>query len=161
MSALEAGTIAPDFSLLRALGEDPVTLSEHRGETVVLLFAPLAFSDTCTEEFCHIAAEWGLWGALDATVYGVSVDSPFVTAEWGKRMGTPFPILSDFNRTATSSYGVLRDDLGGLRGVANRSVFVIDAAGVLRYRWVGDNPGVLPPFDEVVAAVRALEQPAA
>jgi len=160
LSVLEAGTSAPDFSLLRALGEDPVTLSQHLGEPVVLLFVPLAFSGVCTKELCHVSESWGVWGSLGAQVYAISVDSPFVNRKWGNEMGVPFPILSDFNRTAASAYGVLRKDLGGLRGVANRSVFVIDAAGFLRYRWVGEDPGVLPPFDEVVAAVAALNQPA-
>lgn len=156
MSELETGTKAPDFSLLRVLGEDPVTVSGHRGEPVVLMFVPLAFSGVCTKELCHVAEDWGTWGALGATVYGISVDSPFVNAKWAEEMGIPFPILSDFNKTAAAAYGVLRDDLAGLRGVANRSVFVVDAEGRIGYTWVSEDPGVLPPFDEIVEAVRAL-----
>ena len=157
LSGLEAGTNAPDFSLTRALGEDPVTLSEHRGEPVVLMFVPLAFSGVCTKEFCHVAENWGVWGSMGAKVYGISIDSPFVNVKWAEDMGVPFPILSDFNKTAAAAYGVLREEIAGLRGVANRSVFVVDADGRVRYAWVSEDPHVLPPFDEVVAAVRALQ----
>ena len=156
MTALSAGNDAPDFSLLRALGEDPVTLSEHQGEPVVLMFVPLAFSGVCTKEFCHVAENWEVWGSLGARVYGISIDSPFVNQKWGEEMGVPFPILSDFNKTAAAEYGVLREELAGLHGIANRSVFVVDAEGRISYRWVSEDPHVLPPFDEVVEAVRAL-----
>ena len=156
LSGLKEGTNAPDFSLLRVLGEDPVTLSEHRGEPVVLMFVPLAFSGVCTKEFCHVAEHWGVWGSLGARVYGISIDSPFVNVKWAEDMGVPFPILSDFNKTAAAAYGVLREELAGLRGIANRSVFVVDADGRVRYSWVSEDPQVLPPFDEVVNAVRAL-----
>ena len=157
LSGLEAGTNAPDFALVRVLGEDPVTLSEHRGEPVVLMFVPLAFSGVCTKEFCHLAENWGVWGSLGAKVYGISIDSPFVNAKWAEDMGVPFPILSDFNKTAAAAYGVLREELAGLRGIANRSVFVVDADGRVRYSWVSEDPHVLPPFDEIVDSVRALQ----
>ena len=150
------GAEAPDFSLLRALGEDAVTLSEHRGEPVVLMFVPLAFSGTCTEELCHVAENWSVWGGMGAKVYGISIDSPFANQKWGTEMEVPFPILSDFNKAAATAYGVLQEDFFGLRGVAKRSVFVVDGAGRVSYAWVSDDPSVLPRFDEVVEAVRAL-----
>lgn len=156
VKGITVGTQAPDFSLLRDLKEDPVTLSQHRGKPVVLMFVPLAFSGVCTEELCHVGENWGDWGSLGAAVYGISIDSPFVNARWAEDMGVPFPILSDFNREAATAYGVLHEEILGLRGVAKRSVFVVDRDGTISYAWVTDNPGVLPPFDEVVSAVRAL-----
>lgn len=116
---------------------------------------PLAFSSTCTEEFCHLGENWTKWGSLGAKIYGISVDSPWVNAKWGEEMGIPFPILSDFNKEAMTAYGVMRNELAGLRGVANRSAFVVDPEGKIAYSWVSDDPGVLPPFDEIEAAVRA------
>ena len=155
MNGLSVGTEAPDFSLLRGIG-DPVTLSEHRGEPVVLMFVPLAFSGTCTEELCHVGENWGVWGSLGAAVYGISIDSPFANRQWATEMGVPFTILSDFNKAAAASYGVLQEDFIGLRGVAKRSVFVVDRDGRISYAWVTDDPGVLPPFEDVLAAVREL-----
>ena len=156
MSHIQVGNEAPDFSLLDAFGQDPVTLSEHRGRPVVLMFVPLAFSGTCTEELCHIGENWNQWGALGAGVYAISIDSPFSNQQWRKEMDVPFPILSDFNKKAARAFGVLQEDFFGLHGVAKRSVFVVDGEGRVAYAWVSENPGVLPPFDEVVGAVRSL-----
>ena len=156
MSHIRVGTQAPDFSLTDGFGQDPVTLSAHRGKPVVLMFVPLAFSGVCTQELCHVGEHWGRWGSLGAAVYAISVDSPFSNQRWRKEMEAPFPILSDFNKTAAAAYGVLQDDFFGLRGVAKRSVFVLDGDGRVRYAWVSEDPGVLPPFEEVAGAVEAL-----
>lgn len=156
MSHIQIGNEAPDFSLLDAFGKDPVTLSEHRGQPVVLMFVPLAFSGTCTEELCHVGENWNQWGALGASVYAISIDSPFSNQQWRKEMDVPFPILSDFNKKAARAFGVLQDDFFGLHGVAKRSVFVVDGEGRVAYSWVSDNPGVLPPFDEIAGAVSSL-----
>ncbi len=157
MDNVHAGSIAPDFSLVRSIGSDPTTLSQFRGQPVVLLFVPLAFSHTCTEELCHVAENWALWKRLGPQVLAISIDSPFVNERWGNEMGLEFPILSDFNKEASTAYGVLQDDFFGLRGVAKRSAFVVDGGGLVRYRWVSDDPSVLPPFSEITDLVEALQ----
>lgn len=156
MTTISPGVQAPDFALLRALGQERVTLSDQRGSPVVLLFVPLAFSDICTKELCRVAEDWHVWGGLGAVVLAVSVDSPFVNQKWAENTGVPFPVLSDFNKDASGAYGVLQEDFFGLRGVAKRSAFVVDGEGRVTYAWTSDDPGVLPPFDEIEAAVRAL-----
>ncbi len=155
MTPLAAGAPAPDFTVLATPGSENFTLSEHWGQPVVLMFVPLAFTSTCTAEFCHISEHWGQWGELGARIVGISVDSPFVNQKWGEEMGAPFPILSDFNKDAAAAYGVLYEEVLGLRGVAKRSVFVVDGEGRITYAWVSENPGVLPPFDEIVEAAQA------
>ena len=107
MSPLPVGSIAPDFSLPAGPGPDHVTLHEQRGKVVILMFVPLAFSGTCTEEFCHVRDHWGIWEGMDATVLGVSVDSPFTVKRWAEDMGIPFPVLSDFNKEVSAAYDVL------------------------------------------------------
>ncbi|MDA0312554.1 MAG: redoxin domain-containing protein [Gemmatimonadetes bacterium] len=150
---LKSGAQAPDFSLAPGPGPDRVRLSDFRGSPVVIMFVPLAFSGTCTAEFCHIAENWAVWGDLNAEILGISIDSPFVNAKWREEMGVPFPILSDFNRDASRAYGVLYDEFYGLKGVAKRSAFVIDAAGLVVYGWVSDDADVMPPYDEIIQAV--------
>lgn len=154
MTIPSIGSSAPDFALPAAPLGDPITLSAHRGETVVVFFVPLAFSGVCTEEFCHLGDNWDKWSSLGAKIFGISIDSPFVNQRWAQEMGVSFPILSDFNKEAASAYGVLRDELIGLRGIANRSAFVINADGNVVFSWMSEDPGVLPPFDDIEAAVR-------
>ncbi len=52
-----------------------------------------------------------------------------------------------------AAYGVRYDSWKGHRGVAKRSLFVVDRAGVIAYRWVTDDALVLPPLDDLLAAV--------
>lgn len=150
------GDPAPDFALPARPGPDRVRLSDHRGEPVLLLFFPLAFSGVCTDEMCHLAEDWARWEEVDATVLGISVDSPFVTQKFAEETGVPFPILSDFNREATDAYGVRYPDFFGLEGVSKRSAFVVDGEGRVAYAWVSEDADVMPPFEEILMKVREL-----
>ena len=153
--ALQAGTAAPDATLFKA-PKQPVHLADYKGRPVVLLFFPLAFSGVCTQEICTVADDYSAWQDLGAEVLGISVDSPYVNLKFAEACNASFPILSDFNKEATVKFGVYREELNGLRGVSERAVFVIDAKGIIRYVWVGDQPSVFPPLDEVKAAVQKI-----
>lgn len=123
-------------------------------DKIVLLFFPLAFSGVCTKELCTMRDDWSRWSGLGAKVYGVSVDSPFVNKKFAEENKLPFPLLSDFNREACRAYGVLMEDLIGLKNVAMRSAFVIDRNGKIAYSWVAENPGVEPDYAAVQKAVQ-------
>jgi len=152
------GDSAPDFSLPPAPGPDVVTLSSYRGErNVVVFFFPLAFSSVCTDEMCQVAEGASDWGDLDAAVIGVSVDSPFVVQKFAQEVGADFPIVSDFNKEAMSAFGVMYEDYWGLRGVAKRSAFVIDKAGIVRYAWVTEDDSVLPDLGEIRGVLATLD----
>ncbi|HET6638023.1 MAG TPA: redoxin domain-containing protein, partial [Gemmatimonadota bacterium] len=115
---------------------------------------PLAFSSVCTEEMCAVRDDWSAWTELEADVFGISVDSPFVTRRFREELGLPFPLLSDFNHDVGAAYGVLYEDYFGLRGVARRAAFVVGTDGRIAYAWVSERDDVLPDFGEVKAAVR-------
>ena len=68
-------------------------------------------------------------------------------------MGFDFPLLSDYNKEIIPQYGIQYEDLAGFKGLAKRSVFVIDQDSTVKYKWVTDDPGVLPDLDEVIAAI--------
>lgn len=89
-------------------------------------------------------------------VVGISVDSPFALDAWAAKEGYNFPLLSDFNKTVSSSYGALYDNLLGFNGVAKRSAFVIDKSGTVRYAWVSEDARNMPEFDAIRACLQQL-----
>jgi len=152
--SIRKGDKAVGFTLPSAPGEEVDVSQDLGGEPVVLLFFPLAYSPVCTNEMCQLRDTWSQWQGLNARVYGISVDSPFITEKFRNEYEIPFPILSDFNKDVARQYDVLHEDLLGLKGVAKRAAFVIDASGNVVYDWVSDDPKQLPDFDEVQAAVK-------
>ena len=148
--SIRAGEPAPDFALRGTQSDEPVRLSSFKGrQHVVLLFFPLAWSSVCTKEMCSIRDSYGEYGRLGGQVLGISVDSPFALKAWSKEEGFPFPLLSDFNRDVSSSYGALYENLMGLKGVSKRAAFVIDRGGVVRHAQVLDKASDLPDFAAV------------
>ena len=147
------GDKAPAFELPAAPGE-PIDVGSAFGNgPVVLLFFPLAFSPVCTEEFCTIRDDWSAWQDMGATVYGISIDSPFVAQKFAEAEQLPFQLLSDFNKDVAASYGALHEDLMGMKGVAKRAAFVIDGDGVIAYAWVSDDPRVQVDFEAIKSAL--------
>ena len=159
---VDVGEPAPDFTLPKAGGEayndmEPFTLSEAFGDgPIVLAFYPAAFTSGCTEEMCAFRDAKGAFDDLDARVYGISVDLPFAQNIWIQQEGLNFPLLSDWDHDVIHRYDIVREDMYGMLEVAKRSVFVLDATGTIRYKWVrdGDNPD-FEPFVEHVREVVA------
>lgn len=159
--ALATGITAPDFSLFHkhADGMDKVSLSEllREGKQVVLLFFPLAFTSVCTDELCSVSGGIEAYEGLNARVIAVSVDGPHAQEAFAKAHGISIPLLSDFNKEVAAAYEVLDEDFLpgklGFKGVAKRSAFVIGTDGTIKYAWSSDNPGDLPPFDELKAVL--------
>ena len=154
MSA-DVGTKAPDFTLPNQ-DKQPVTLSTSTGKTVVLAFFPAAFTSVCQKELCHFRDQLGALNSVNATVFGISVDTPFTLKEFARQNSLNFDLLSDFNKETIQRFDVVNPDMGGLKGISRRAVFVIDKSGIIRYREVTPTPGDEPQYDKVKAAVDAL-----
>ena len=156
---VQEGETAPDFTVpfVTADDLDEFTLSEETGDgPIVLAFFPGAFTSGCRTEMCDLRDELGEFEELDASVYGVSVDGPFSQQAFIKENDLNFPLLSDFGKEVIEAYDVVLESLVGIYGpVSERAVFVIDDDGKVAYRWVGDDPSVLPDLDEVREAVEA------
>lgn len=156
---MELNQKAPDFTTKASDGErvEDFTLSKELGkEHIVLAFFPLAFTSVCTNEMCQFRDQMEQFHQLKARVYGISVDSPFALNAFIKAHGLKFKLLTDFNREISRAYGVLYEDLMGLKGVAKRSVFVLDKNGTVRYKWVSEDPKALPNFVEIKRVLEAL-----
>jgi len=133
--AADVGSTAPDFTLMNQ-DREPVTLSQLKGKPVVLAFFPAAFSGTCQKELCTIRDSMAALNAASAQVLGISVDTFFALKAFQDQQQLNFPLLSDFNKEVIRQYGVFNEDMIGLKGIAKRSVFVLDKDGIVRYREV-------------------------
>ncbi|MEM6725881.1 MAG: peroxiredoxin [Bacteroidota bacterium] len=147
--ALQIGDQAPAFTLYNT-EKNEVSLSDYAGKNVVLLFFPLAFTGVCTAELCTMRDDIAKYQNLNAEIVAVSVDSLFTLEKFKAEQNLNFPLLSDFNKTASSEYGALYEDFVlGMKGVSKRSAFVIDGAGKIQYAEVLENAGELPNFSLV------------
>ena len=87
-------------------------------------------------------------------VFGISRDSPWTHIAWSQTLDLNFDLLSDFNAEAVHAFGI-PFTFRGLKDVARRSVFLVDAGGTVRGAWRYDT-GEVPDFDELLVAARAL-----
>ncbi len=156
MNSLTIGSKAPDFTLTNS-DKQAITLSEHFGKPIVLLFFPLAFTSVCTAELCSVRDNITFYNQTNATVLGISVDSPFTLAKFKEEQKLNFQLLSDFNKEVSGAYGSLYENFVlGLKGVSKRSAFVINTEGTIVYAEVLENAGDQPNFNAIQDALRAL-----
>ena len=155
---LSVGTQAPAFTLKskNAAGLADVTLPVP-GKTTVILFFPLAFTGTCTQEFCDVTQGLESYTSLGAEVIGVSVDSPFAQEAWAQKEKIVTTLVSDLNKEATNAYGVLFKGIAGIGDSSARAAFVVDKAGVIQYAEQTPTPKDLPNFDAIKAKVAELK----
>ncbi|MCH8235361.1 MAG: peroxiredoxin [Chloroflexi bacterium] len=154
---LETGTKAPAFSLKDSDRKD-VSLSDYAGKTVVLSFYPAAFSGLCDDQACAFRDSLSELNNANAEVLGISVDNFFVAKEFKTKHNLNFPILVDHTAATARAYDAVLENFAGMDGytAANRTVYVIDGSGTIRYVWRGENPGIEPDYDAVKAAVKAV-----
>lgn len=153
---VQVGQAAPDFALYDN-DKNKVTLSEHKGSNVVLLFFPAAFTGVCTAELCSVRDNLKAYENVNAKVYGISVDSLFTLNKFKQEQNLNFPLLSDFNKEASKAYGSLYESfVFDMQGVSKRSAFVVDKEGVIRYAEVLENAGEQPNFEAISQTLQTL-----
>ena len=155
MSALKAGDPAPDFSLPGTdgtpEGHRDYRLSDFAGQPVVLVFYPGDNTPVCTRQLNSYTADIDAFREVDAQVLAISPQSveshdAFSTDQGG----FAFPLLADVDKEVGGQYGIL-----GPVGFYRRSIFVIDAGGVVRHAHRAVAGLWFRPTDELVAAVAA------
>jgi peroxiredoxin Q/BCP len=153
MSKQDAGQVnapAPDFTLKDGSGND-WRLSDNRGKVVVLLFYPGDETPICTRQMCSVRDRWEDYSATGAEVVGVSTDSVESHKKFAENHELPLRLLSDPSAEVANLYGAR----SLIPGKVARSVFVIDANGIIRYRDVRPLGLFRPKDDEVIAAIKA------
>lgn len=154
---VEIGQSAPDFTLFNTEKKE-ITLSEQRGQNVLLLFFPLAFTSVCTAELCSVRDNLKEYEGLNAKPFGLSVDSLHTLKKFKEEQNLNFDLLSDFNKEVSTAYGALYEQFGyGMKGVSKRAAFVIDKGGIVRYAEVLDNAGLQPNFSAVKESLARLK----
>jgi peroxiredoxin Q/BCP len=129
---LSIGDMAPDFTLTSAEGES-VSLSDFRGQRVILFFYPKAATSGCTRQACGFRDNFPRIEAANATVVGVSPDSPKVLANWKEDEGFTYTLLSDPDHEVAEQYGAWgeKTSFGRTYEGIIRSHVVIDVEGRL------------------------------
>lgn len=153
---LQTGQTAPDFTLYDS-DKHQVGLSDLKGENILLLFFPLAFTSVCTKELCSIRDNLTWYNNLNVKVFGISVDSLQTLARFKQDQQLNFTLLSDFNKDVSAKYDTLYELFGyNMKGVSKRSAFIIDKKGVIRYVEVLENAGETPDFEKIQKILKTL-----
>jgi peroxiredoxin len=153
---LKLNDTAPDFTLY-STAKKPVTLSLLRGQPVVLLFFPAAFTSTCTKELCAVRDNISFYNNLNAVVFGISTDMVYSLLRFKEEQSLNFELLSDYNREVIYLYHTAYETFNyGMKGVAKRSAFVIDADGKIKYAEVLENASLIPDFEKISQVLKVL-----
>mgnify|MGYP001770844022 CR=1 FL=1 len=139
---VEVGQEAPNFSLPDQ-NRNPWRLSEHRGEKLVLVFFPFAFSSVCGQEMCALRDERKMFESEGASVIGICCDSVHAIKAWSDQNGFDFPILADRWPLGEVSklYGAFDESIGAARRV---SVVIGQDGRVVK---VVESPDIKTPRD--------------
>lgn len=144
---------APDFSLPDGDGKQ-WHLSDLRGKVVVLLFYPGDETPICTRQMCSVRDRWDDYVATGAEVVGISTDSVESHQKFAAHHELPLRLLSDANGEVSKLYGAR----SLIPGKVARSVFVIDAKGIVRHSDIRPLGLFKPKDDETIAAIKAAQQ---
>ena len=134
---LQVGAEAELFTLYDADKKER-SLSEFlvKGKRTILAFYPGAFTGVCDTEMCTFRDMFSDLQKLNGNLVGISVDAPWSQKAFAEKYGLKFPLLCDFKREVTRRYGVVWQDLGGVKGYecANRAIFILDDSGKILSR---------------------------
>ena len=148
---LKEGDVAPDFKTRDGSG-NPVSLSDFRGQKVVLYFYPKDDTPGCTKEACSFRDSHATYEDAGIKVLGVSLDDETSHQAFAAKFNLPFTLLSDTDHSVSDAYGVYGEQTWGdkkFMGVA-RKTFLIDEQGKLKK--VFDKVNVEAHADEVLEA---------
>jgi mycoredoxin-dependent peroxiredoxin len=154
MMAIAVGQSAPDFTLQNQ-DKKEVKLSDFAGKkNVVLVWYPLDWSPTCTNEHACFVNDMRNFDQLDAEVLGVSVDSVWSHKAYAEKMGIKYSLLADFHPKGAMSekYGVYLAD----KGITGRAIAIVNKQGKVAWFKNYDIP-VVPDVKEVASALSQVK----
>jgi peroxiredoxin (alkyl hydroperoxide reductase subunit C) len=147
---LRVGMRAPDFTLDSTMGK--IALSDYKDNWIVMFFYPLDFSSVCGTEIPEINRRLNEFEELGARVLAVNTDSVYSHKAWLEKIGqVDYPVMSDYSKALSRSYGVLDEETG----IACRSTFIIDTDHKVRYASEVDM-SISRSIDEVIRVLSML-----
>ncbi len=166
MAKLSVGDPAPDFSL-PGTGDKTYRLSDYRGRKLILAFYPGDSTTVCTKQFCSYRDQGDRLDELGAEVLGISPQSVESHEHWVQEQELNVPLLADVDLAVSRRYGVTAwlgplarftelVDVPGGRYVM-RSIFIVDAEGIVRYRHVSRTGSSYESVDDLERALAATE----
>ena len=152
-SALQPGTPAPNFTLHNT-PDQSVSLSDFRGQPVILAFYPADWSPVCGDQMALYNEILPEFRRFHAQLLGISVDGVWSHAAFARDRKLHFPLLADFEPkgAVAKMYGVYRRH----DGTSERALFVLDDEGVIRWSYVSP-VGINPGADGILTALEALK----
>jgi peroxiredoxin Q/BCP len=127
---LSPGDDAPDFTLPDSEGNN-VSLSDFRGQSVVVYFYPAASTPGCTKQACDFRDNLADLNNAGYQILGISPDKPAKLAKFVEKEGLTFPLLSDEDKTVLTAYSAFgeKKNYGKVYQGVIRSTFVVDPEG--------------------------------
>ncbi len=147
LKTVDVGDLAPDFTL-PGTSNKSYSLSQFRGQTVVLVFYPGDDTLVCTKQLCAYNNELSQFSNVNAQILAISAQDVASHEAFSAKQGYKFPLLSDTEKTVASLYSVV-----GLFGLPKRSVFVVDANGVINYAHRSVLGVTYRPVSELIEAI--------
>ncbi len=153
---LKKGDKAPSFKLFNT-DKKEVSLEDFKGKNLIIHFFPAAFTGVCTAQMCSVRDAISLYHNDKCDVVGISVDMPFTLGKFKETQNLQFDLLSDFNKTTATAYDAIYENwILDLKGVAKRSVFVVDGNGIIQYAQVMESAGDMPDFSAINETIASL-----
>jgi peroxiredoxin len=154
MTALKPGVQAPDFTL-STTPDQKVSLSDFRGQPVVLVFYPADWSPVCSDQLALYNELKPEFSEFEAQIIGISVDGVWCHLAFSKDRKLQIPLLADFEPkgAVARQYGVYREK----DGESERALFVIDAGGIIRWSYVSP-VGINPGADGILKALESMSK---
>ena len=151
---LAPGTKAPDFEL-PSTPDQKVSLTEFRGQPVILAFYPEDWSPVCSDQLALYQELLPEFQKFNAELLGISVDGIWSHLAFAKDRNLHFPLLADFEPKGkvARTYQVYR----ATDGTSERALYVIDGDGIIRWSYVSP-VGVNPGADGILRALESLEE---
>ncbi len=149
--AVSVGDIAPDFTLPGTGGT--YTLSQYRGQPVVLVFYPGDDTPVCTKQLNTYNDDLSEFTHVRAQVLAISAQDIASHETFAQKHGFGFPLLADVDKSVAQSYGTV-----GPLGFPRRSVFVVDEAGVVIYAHRAIAGLTFRPVSEIIEAIASTRR---